>query len=277
VSLLQSQLRTSIDRVHLLLNRGHLAAGVGLSALTVAGTVAGGPSPEQGSAGFLSFWLLGWTLGVAVLLFNVAGAWRDTFSGVGNRLVSGVRAVFLSLFAVPFVGAEVFVIVMLASQGSVAIALFLPVLAGVNVLFHHLLKAPTASGRRLLDRIEGFERYLAATEADRINRIEGPERTPALYEKLLPYAIALDLEERWSDQFTDVLAHAGEGGQAWSPAWYQGDFGGHGWSASSFASSVGSGFSGAISSSSSAPGSSSGGGGGGSSGGGGGGGGGGGW
>ena len=150
-------------------------------------------------------------------------------------------------------------------------------LAGVNALFHYLLKAPTSSGRTLLDRIEGFERYLAATEADRINRMQGPQRTPALYEKLLPYAIALDLEERWSEQFADVLARAGEAGQAWAPGWYHGDFGAHGWSPASFAGSVGGALSGAISSSSTAPGSSSGGGGGGSSGGGGGGGGGGGW
>lgn len=287
VSLLRRHLRASIDKVHLVMNRGHLAAGVGLSVLAVAAAVLAEPAPRAAAGGFLSLWLLGWTIGVATLLVNVVRSWRDVLSGVGSRAAAAVRAVFVTLFAIPFVGAEVFVLGLLAAQGSAAAVLVLVLLGGINVLFFHLLKAPTASGRTLLDRIEGFERFLAATEADRINRIEGPERTPALYERLLPYAIALDLEERWSEQFADVLARAaqeapgGRPGMAWSPAWYHGDFGGAGWSPSSFAGSIGAGFSGAISSSSSAPGSSSGssggGGGGGSSGGGGGGGGGGGW
>lgn len=272
VSLLQSHLHTSIDKIYLLLNRGYLATGVGLSLLVVAGSVLLEPLPRAAIGGFLSFWLLGWSIGVAVLLVSVVRAWRGVATSGGSRLVAVPHAIFLTLFAIPFVGAEFVVLGILAWQGSVAAAFFIPALAGVNALFHYLLKAPTASGRTILDRIEGFGCYLAATEADRINRMQGPQRTPALYEKLLPYAIALDLEERWSEQFADVLARAGEAGQAWAPGWYNGGFGAHGWSPSSFAGSVGGALSGAVSSSSTAPGSSSGGGGGGSSGGGGGGG-----
>jgi len=277
VSLLQSHLHTSIDKIYLLLNRGYLAPGIILSLLTVAGSVLLEPLPRAAVGGFLSFWLLGWTVGVAVLLVSVVRAWRGAATEAGRRLVAVPQAIFLTLFAIPFVGAEIFVFGILARQGSAAGALFIPVLAGVNALFHYLLKAPTSSGRTLLDRIEGFERYISATEADRINRMQGPQRTPALYEKLLPYAIALDLEERWSEQFAAILARAGDAGQAWAPGWYHGGFDAHGWSPVSFSGSVGGALSGAISSSSTAPGSSSGGGGGGSSGGGGGGGGGGGW
>ncbi len=277
VGLLQKHLHTNVDKVYLLHNRGYLAAGVGLSLLTVAGLVMLEPQPRAAVGGFLAFWLLGWSVGVAVLLVTVVRAWRGVVVGTGKRLVAVPQAIFLTLFAVPFFAAEIIVLGILAWQGSPGIALSIPALAGVTALFHFLLKAPTSSGRILLDRIEGFERYLAATEADRINRMSGPQRTPALYEKLLPYAIALDLEERWSEQFADVLARAGEGDQAWSPVWYHGDFGAHGWSPSAFAGSVGGALSGAVSSSSTAPGSRSGGGGGGSSGGGGGGGGGGGW
>jgi uncharacterized membrane protein len=103
-----------------------------------------------------------------------------------------------------------------------------------------------------------------------------PERTPELFERYLPYALALDLEQKWSEQFSDVLSSARLGEAAYSAAWFSGtsfsDL-----TAGDFASSIGDSFSGAISSSSAAPGSGSGGGGGGSSGGGGGGGGGGGW
>ena len=120
--------------------------------------------------------------------------------------------------------------------------------------------------------------FLAATEADRLQRLYPAGKTPELYEKFLPYAFALGVEQQWSDQFADVLAAAAlpDGSRGYHPGWYSGS----GWSPArigGFAGSVGSALSGAISSSSTAPGSRSGGGGGGSSGGGGGGGGGGGW
>ncbi|MFM1891012.1 MAG: hypothetical protein RLZ44_89, partial [Pseudomonadota bacterium] len=95
----------------------------------------------------------------------------------------------------------------------------------------------------------------------------------ALYEKNLPAALALGVEQNWAERFATVFATQAA---AQSPSWYHGDS----WNAgdiSGFSSSFGSSFSSAISSASTPPGSSSGGGGGGSSGGGGGGGGGGGW
>jgi hypothetical protein len=57
VSLLRSHLRTSIDRIHLLMNRGHLAGGIGLSGLTVPRPCS--PSGPQAAGGFLSLaaWL----------------------------------------------------------------------------------------------------------------------------------------------------------------------------------------------------------------------------
>ncbi|MBI5969704.1 MAG: DUF2207 domain-containing protein [Deltaproteobacteria bacterium] len=147
----------------------------------------------------------------------------------------------------------------------------------VNFVFSRLLKAPTVIGRRLMDKIEGFKMYLSAAEGDRLNRMNPPDKTPALFEAYLPYALALNVENEWAEQFTEVFKKiSAETGRQYSPAWYTGAAWGA-MGAGGFASSIGSSFTGAVSSSSTAPGSSSGGGGGGSSGGGGGGGGGGGW
>jgi hypothetical protein len=115
-----------------------------------------------------------------------------------------------------------------------------------------------------------------------------PERTPELFEKFLPYALALGVEQAWSERFAEVLAAAGQApggaGAGYRPRWYSGR-GFHERGVSDFASNLGGSFSGAIAASSTAPGaasstapgSSSGSSGGGSSGGGGGGGGGSGW
>ncbi|HET9811058.1 MAG TPA: DUF2207 domain-containing protein [Sphingomicrobium sp.] len=134
------------------------------------------------------------------------------------------------------------------------------------------MSAPTAEGRKVLDHIAGFKRYLSVTERDRLDRMTPPEDTPELFERYLPYAIALGVENRWADRFAPVLAAAAAASGQQGFAWYSGSH--SPWSdTDGFTSSVGSSLASTISSASTAPGS----GGGGSSGGGGGGGGGGGW
>ncbi|MDT9597675.1 DUF2207 domain-containing protein [Sphingosinicella rhizophila] len=138
------------------------------------------------------------------------------------------------------------------------------------------MAAHTREGRGVLDRIEGFRHYLAITEEERLETLHPPEKTPELFERFLPYAIALEVENEWASRFTRILAAAAAAGTASTFGWYSGHS--NPWSdTDSFVDRVGSSLTSTISSSSTAPGSSSGSGGGGSSGGGGGGGGGGGW
>jgi hypothetical protein len=133
------------------------------------------------------------------------------------------------------------------------------------------ISAPTPEGRRVLDHVAGFKQYLSIAEGERLDRMTPPEDTPELFEKYLPYAIALGVENHWANRFAGVLAAASARGQQ-GFAWYSGSS--SPWSnPTSFVDSMGSSLSSAVGSASSAPGSS----GGGSSGGGGGGGGGGGW
>jgi uncharacterized membrane protein len=149
------------------------------------------------------------------------------------------------------------------------------VLVFLNAIFQYLLRAPTVAGRKLLDQIEGFRMYMTTAEEERLKILNPPEKTPELFERYLPYALALDCENEWNTKFAAVLAAAAAAG-AVAPMWYSGsnwDWGRSG----SFTSSLGSGLASSVASASTAPGSSSGSGGGGSSGGGGGGGGGGGW
>jgi uncharacterized membrane protein len=138
------------------------------------------------------------------------------------------------------------------------------------------IAAPTREGRAVLDRIAGFRQYLSITEGERLDRMTPPKDTPELFERYLPFAIALGVENRWADRFQGVLAEAGTAGRQQQFGWYSGSS--SPWSSpGSFVGRVGAGLASTVSSASTAPGSSSGSGGGGSSGGGGGGGGGGGW
>ena len=177
------------------------------------------------------------------------------------------------------VGAGVLALIYASSEGpeiSFFTVAILACLAVIHTLFQIYIKAPTSDGRRVMDEIEGLKMYMTVAEQDRLNLLNPPERTPAHFERLLPYALALGVENKWAEQFASVLAAASMDGSDYAPAWYHGLH----WStfnAADFGSSLGSGLTTAVSSASTAPGSSSGGGGGGFSGGGGGGGGGGGW
>ncbi len=150
-------------------------------------------------------------------------------------------------------------------------------IALLNLLFFHLLKAPTVMGRLFMDQIEGFKMFLDIGEKERLATLNPPQVTPELFEQFLPYALALGVEQAWGEKFNLAMTEAGQDPATYVPVWYAGSYWHHGTDVGGFASSLGSTLTSTVASSSTAPGSSSGFGGGGSSGGGGGGGGGGGW
>ena len=141
------------------------------------------------------------------------------------------------------------------------------------VIFSIAIKAPTAEGRALLDEIEGLKLYMSVAERDELKSMKGPNE-PVLdavrYEALLPFAVALAVEDAWTSKFTAAAGAAAAAEAANNMVWYRGR--GPISNLGDFSRSIGSSLSSTISSASTPPGSSSGSGGGGSSGGGGGGG-----
>ncbi len=198
--------------------------------------------------------------------------------GMASLFAALMSAAILSIFGVVIAG----LFVLFGLQMGLAPFLAMTAVALINVLFYHLLKAPTAVGRGALDEIEGTKLYLKVAEADRLKFHNPPDRTPEHFHELLPYAVALDVETAWTNQFRDAIEAAKRKGEedVWlSPSWYSGR-GGRGFGEVGDLSSLGralSGAYGAATVSNSSGSGFSGSGGGGSSGGGGGGGGGGGW
>jgi uncharacterized membrane protein YgcG len=272
IDALKKNLKMELEKIYFTTNSGYFMAGIGLTLLGVALIVI--MAPRKPEAIFGSLWLTIWTGGCYFLAVMVYKKWRALGGGFGLKEIVGTLGT--SLFALPFFLGEIFGAAMFAGAVSVPAVVTLGVMGFLDALFYHLLKAPTLSGRKIMDQIEGFKLYLSVAEKERLNLLNPPEKTPELFEKYLPYALALDVENAWSEQFAEVLAQAGTEGQPYTPVWYAGSS----WNrfdSGRFASSLGSSFAGAISSSSTAPGSSTGSGGGGFSGGGGGGGGGSGW
>lgn len=266
---LKSELRKEHVKRNFVTNGSYTIPGLVISALALLYVSVAAPGGNPASL-FVIVWLTGWTFGVYMLLANALQLWRQVFA---RKFLMVVPAVFITLFSLPFIAGELFGLYMLMEAGSPILVALLFVFVGINYAFYRWLKAPTRVGRKTYDELAGFRMYLAVAEKDRLNLLNPPRRTPELFEKYLPYALALGVENEWSEQFADVLARSrADGARAYHPAWYSGSS----WNPSSASAFTGS-LAGAISSASSPPGSSSGGGGGGSSGGGGGGGGGGGW
>lgn len=164
----------------------------------------------------------------------------------------------------------------LSGGGSLGVVVLCGLMAVTVFVFAWLVQAPTQGGRRLLDEAEGLKLYLSVAERDELAAMQNPADAPerpvldaSRYERLLPYAIALDVEDAWTKKFTAAVGAAAAAAATSQIAWYHGgradDLGG-------IAKALGGGLTSSIASASTPPGSSSGGGGGGSSGGGGGGG-----
>ncbi len=273
---LKRSLAGEFERDYFRRNTSYVVIGVALSVLTLLAVIL--LSRQNDQAFGMTIWLTGWSVGCYFLLHRVKLAWLGVINapGLGDRVTSGFGAVFMTIFSIPFAIGLVLGTVAVGHGLSYFVVAVIALLVVSCITFYHLMKAPTLLGRKVLDQIEGFRKYLSVAEKDRMEFHNPPDRTPELFEKFLPYAIALDVENQWSEQFNDVLAKASVDG-SYQPGWYSGrsfhsgNFGGIG-------RSLGSGLTSAVAAASASPRSSgSGSGGGGSSGGGGGGGGGGGW
>jgi uncharacterized membrane protein YgcG len=242
-------------------NYGWAAAGLLLFAALFWLTCAAVAAATYGTV----MWQIGVVIGCLAVTALLWLAFHDSKAGKCLLTIIGIAA-FGAAFAVgiPVLGA--------AFDSGWWLPILLPVLSLPLVLSaFSWIAAPTPEGRKVLDHIAGFKQYLSIAEGERLERMTPPADTSALFEKYLPFAIALAVENHWAERFAGVLAAAQAQGQQ-GFAWYSGTS--SPWSnPSSFADSVGSSLSSAVGSASTAPGS----GGGGSSGGGGGGGGGGGW
>jgi uncharacterized membrane protein YgcG len=135
--------------------------------------------------------------------------------------------------------------------------------------FGSIMPKKTPYGAQTKDRILGLKEYLQIAEKDRINFHDAPEKNPQLFEKLLPYAMALGVEKDWAKEFEAIYNV--------QPSWYNDPYHNGAFNAVILTSSLGHFSNAAGGALGTAPGGASGSGGGGFSGGGGGGGGGGSW
>ncbi len=102
------------------------------------------------------------------------------------------------------------------------------ILTGVVIaVFGFLIHERTVEGTRALEGVLGFEEFLKRVETDHFERVV---KTPEMFEKFLPYAMAFGVEMHWSNAFKGIYSNP--------PQWYQGSSYGSQFAPAMFVSSL---------------------------------------
>jgi uncharacterized membrane protein len=120
---------------------------------------------------------------------------KSLYLGIGIGV--GILGILIGVITGTFTG---------NSPGKLVVAF---VLAGLAVLlFAPFMPVKTRKGAQALAKVKGFEEFLIRAEKDRLERMKDQN----LFEKYLPYAIALGVSDRWARAFEGIYQEV--------PRWY---------------------------------------------------------
>jgi uncharacterized membrane protein YgcG len=138
---------------------------------------------------------------------------RLVANGVYVKRPDGVRARYMGLGVVVGAGVLMGGLMLSTRLGlSPAAAIVAGVASAIiGVAFGYHMPARTEKGARTREAAMGFEEFLRRVESDRFERVI---KTPEMFEKFLPYAMALGVEKHWAKAFDGICKEP--------PSWYHG-------------------------------------------------------
>jgi uncharacterized membrane protein len=133
--------------------------------------------------------------------------------GYYKRRPDSVRSTYLGIGAISGILLVVVGLKIAASTGMAPPAFIIAgiLTGGIIAGFGWFMPAHTEQGARALESVLGFEDFLVHVESDRFNKMI---KTPEMFEKFLPFAMALGVEKNWSKAFQGILKEP--------PGWYRG-------------------------------------------------------
>ncbi|WP_301116332.1 DUF2207 domain-containing protein [Pusillimonas sp. (ex Stolz et al. 2005)] len=150
------------------------------------------------------------------------GKWRKLLFSSQRASTKDLIVVLLSLFVAAAI-LLLFTLLVYADAPVSRDGLWLTFsLAMLTTLLWAFIGRLSRKGREVMDGIDGLRLYLELAEKDRMALAGAPAISPAHYETLLPYAIALGVEKAWSNHFEAVLAEARstDASGTYHPLWY---------------------------------------------------------
>ena len=127
--------------------------------------------------------------------------------------------------------AYVFFLIHFAKEGllgfpanRIAFHITLPMMVIGYPVYAWLIVRPGERKLYYRSSIEGLKMYLSFAEEKRLQFFNPPSVTPAVFEQLLPYAIALDMEKVWGEKFEKTFLSSAVQPESYRPAWYGGTY-----------------------------------------------------
>ena len=165
-----------------------------------------------------------WAAGLAGLVFSLGfGVPTLIVFSMARHQPSFGKQMGLYLVALMFGWPVPVGLMMIATAVTVPALLLVVAYTLLVLVFYYLLPAPTLEGRRLLDALEGYRDYLQLAERDALALAgDAPAMSIALYERHLPFAMALGVEDKWSARFSEALTNGliDPAQRDYQPSWY---------------------------------------------------------
>lgn len=142
------------------------------------------------------------------------------FPGVGFSLMLSILTssspksakIFIIFWGLLFGGIPLFMILPIIFSTSIsAITYFIGILCIIVLyVFRKIILKRTPFGLEILGKIKGFKRFLETAEKDQLEAMV--EKEPEYFYNILPYTYALDVSDKWVEQFENIAVEP--------PSWY---------------------------------------------------------
>lgn len=142
------------------------------------------------------------------------------FPGVGFSLMISILTssspksakIFIIFWGLLFGGIPLFMILPIIFSTSIsAITYFIGILCIIVLyVFRKIILKRTPFGLEILGKIKGFKRFLETAEKDQLEAMV--EKEPEYFYNILPYTYALDVSDKWVEQFENIAVEP--------PSWY---------------------------------------------------------
>ena len=221
----QAALRTYLDThcrtEYFGLHRYETLVGIGISFVTAVLAGMAQATTRASALAYLSLlaWLSIWSAAVAFVWSSLVRTWKTRPATHPVRPTSFLGALTIGMATTEekkaqsastsmamcfsgfwFVGAGMFFRVATAPVAVLVVAM-----AVLDIVYGRLMPSWTLRGRQAVDEADGFALYLKVAEKQHMDWLHPPEKTPELLERYLPYALALGVQQEWSEQFRDTV------------------------------------------------------------------------
>jgi hypothetical protein len=200
---INEKVQKALNNVYFTRNARWLVLGTFASFLTAIGMAltAQGRNSDRMTLVFLTWWFFFcfFFLGLIVVMTLLPALGR-ALRGLGGAKQVAIGSAVVAAFG----GGSVAVLWQLKSGASLAYALSLLALVGINIAAFPALRRLTPLGRQTQEQIEGFRLFLEKVEQDRMRRRSASDQVAGSAMEFLPYAIALEVREPWGDHLAEA-------------------------------------------------------------------------